>query len=73
MHNPPKNSEESKLVEILRVPKDWLPIEGEKRGDDKQGTDDKTANKQQNSNGNQQTKGMGYRRFVCVFKQSNFI
>lgn len=28
MHDPPKNSEESKLLEILRNPKDWLPIEG---------------------------------------------
>lgn len=29
MHKPPKNSEESELVEILRNPKDWFPIEGE--------------------------------------------
>lgn len=26
MHEPPKNSEESKLLEILRNPKDWIPL-----------------------------------------------
>ncbi|XP_031627131.1 oxygen-dependent coproporphyrinogen-III oxidase [Contarinia nasturtii] len=27
MHEPPKNSDESKLLEVLRNPKDWLPME----------------------------------------------
>lgn len=36
MHDPPKNSEESKLLEILRNPKDWLPSDG---------TDEEAANK----------------------------
>lgn len=27
MHEPPKKSDESKLLEILRNPKDWIPID----------------------------------------------
>lgn len=27
MHEPPKDSEESKLLEILKNPKDWIAIE----------------------------------------------
>lgn len=36
MHTPAKNSEESQLLEILRNPKDWCPMEGdEEEGDEK--------------------------------------
>lgn len=39
MNYPPKNSEESKLLEILRNPKDWYPIESEDDADgDKKST-----------------------------------
>lgn len=27
MHEPPKGSEESKLLEILTNPKDWIPLD----------------------------------------------
>lgn len=30
MHTPPKDSEESKLLEILRNPKDWVNVEEQK-------------------------------------------
>lgn len=38
MHEPPKNSDEGKLLEILRNPKDWIPVdEPEEKGAKKEG------------------------------------
>lgn len=47
MHYPPKNSEENELVEILRNPKDWFPIEGE---EEEEAADGKNPTKSQKSN-----------------------
>lgn len=37
MHEPPKKSDESKLLEILRNPKDWIPIDEAETKSEKEG------------------------------------
>lgn len=60
MHNPPKNSEESKLLEILRNPKDWYPIEGGEDEDDDKNSMKSTWKFLENNDSGKWEGGNGY-------------